>query len=96
MLSSESKIVVDKNIFLSCSAKQNNSLFCYICKKKHEIVECPNILSLTVEERQKLVMKYGLCFGCIGSGHIKKNCNHSIDCQKCQKNHNTLFHLDSY
>ena len=91
MLCSDSEIKVDKNIFLSCSAKQNKSLFCYICKKNHEIVECPKFISSTVEERQKLVMKYGLCFGCIGRGHIKKNCNHGIVCQKCQKNHNTLF-----
>ena len=86
---------VDRNIFLSCSNHQKESIICSICKEKHKIIECPTFLSLTVEERKKLVMKYGLCFGCIERGHIKKNCKHSIVCQKCHKNHNTLFHLDS-
>jgi len=82
----------DKNVFLSCHTKQAFS--CCICGELHREMDCPELMNSIMGVRQKLVMKYGLCFGCLERGHKKKNCKHETICQKCDGKHNTLFHRD--
>ena len=90
----EQEEAVDKNIFLSRRSEQRFPKLCYACQEDHEINECPQFSSWEMDDKIKLVMKYGLCFACFERGHTKKNCKHKISCQKCQKNHSTLFHLN--
>ena len=52
-------------------------------------------METSLEERSNIVQKFGLCFGCLQRGHLKKDCKKEIKCHICQKNHNVLFHRES-
>lgn len=48
---------------------------CTYCKKKnHLISDCRNFVTLSIEKRRTYVRDNKLCYGCLNSGHVNKNC----------------------
>ena len=82
------------NVFVTSNNGQNNPGMCIVCQEAHSLKDCPKFHDANLEERSNMVHKFGLCFECLGSGHLKKDCKHKIRCQKCGKNHNVLFHRE--
>ena len=72
-------------------AKSNNKV-CKICEEPHSIKDCPIFLDMNVDERSEKAQILKLCFGCLNSGHIKRDCRIQTKCQICDKAHHTLFH----
>ncbi|XP_076086068.1 uncharacterized protein LOC143056790 [Mytilus galloprovincialis] len=50
--------------------------------------------SKSVQERKEFAKRTGLCFACLGSGHLSKQCNKRATCSICTKRHPTAFHGD--
>lgn len=36
----------------------------------------------------------GMCFGCLGKGHMSSNCQRRVICHICTANHQTVLHID--
>ncbi|KAK0139108.1 hypothetical protein N1851_024335 [Merluccius polli] len=36
----------------------------------------------------------GLCFGCLGRGHMSRYCKNRMTCQVCQQNHSSILHIN--
>ena len=64
---------------------------CPLCSESHYLFKCGKFLTLTVEERIKIVKEASLCFNCLRD-HRAKNCKFGA-CKKCGKRHNTLLHF---
>ena len=50
---------------------------------------------MTVTQRRDHVSGANLCFNCLRTGHVAKECQSSFKCRICKKVHNTLLHLDT-
>ena len=50
---------------------------------------------MKVNERREHVQKFRLCFSCLRSGHLSKDCNCSkYSVSNCGRQHNRLLHTD--
>ncbi|XP_070543711.1 uncharacterized protein [Ptychodera flava] len=81
---------------LSTSSKPTTDTeSCQFCKKNgHPIQECEAFKAKPMTERQDFVKKGGYCFGCLGKGHISRNCPARCKCKKCGKKHPTSLHSE--
>lgn len=66
---------------------------CINCKRNHQIYQCKNFLSLSVNERSNRIKSMGLCLNCLKGKHLAKECQGSF-CKLCEKKHSTLLHDD--
>ena len=58
----------------------------------HYLTECAGFLDSNDEDRYGFVWRKGLCFGCLGSGHLCRNCNRQPKtCSNCKRRHNELI-----
>ena len=70
-----------------------SSVRCLFCKRSnHSSVDCQ--VSLSVEEKKRVLSTNNLCFKCITPGHRANSCPRaaSIRCRICQSNHPTVLH----
>ena len=71
---------------------------CTLCDESHRIWKCSVFLSKSVKQRSALVREKQLCFTCLQSGHMARDCSSKLKCRKsgCGKSHNSLLHNDSF
>ena len=52
---------------------------------------------MKVEERREIVLQHRLCFNCLKSHHLAKNCSSEFRCKQdnCGKPHHTLLHVSA-
>ena len=65
---------------------------CPKCKENHALYSCEQFRRLNVADRRKFVQDVKLCFNCLRSGHMAKDCSSQKGCRTCGKSHNTLLH----
>ena len=72
----------------------SNILRCWLCSKDHKIAECNQFVTLSVDERLRLVKINKLCFNCLSNSHMINNCKSKVFCRvdNCKKRHHTLLH----
>ena len=68
---------------------------CSLCNAGHHVFQCKQFLEMTVTQRRDHVSGANLCFNCLRTGHVAKECQSSFKCRICKKVHNTLLHLDT-
>ena len=56
---------------------------CALCLKDHDIDDCKQLLSKSIEDR-KFVREKQLCYGCLGSNHVSKQCRQKKRCRECK------------
>lgn len=66
---------------------------CLFCKQNHTLVECNDIAEKPHKVKLEFIRKAGLCFGCLGKGHISKDCKRKMTCQTCSERHPSLLHI---
>ena len=69
---------------------------CNLCEGEHRLQTCPKFVSLGIQDRWRLIKGRGLCFSCLGSGHISSGCKRATTCTKtgCSLRHHPLLHVD--
>ena len=68
---------------------------CVFCQfKSHVIMDCQKLMALSVDERKKVITSKRLCYGCLSSDHMVKECKSRITCHNCKRNHSTCLHGD--
>ena len=65
---------------------------CDYCGKGHHLDACTSFDKNDMNDKVKFVMKNRLCFGCLGTSHISKDCKQRRKCRKCEQNHPTCMH----
>ena len=70
-----------------------NQFECIHCQSKsHDLDQCVKFTNLSADEKQKFIMRNGLCFGCLLHGHRSKDCRNRSVCSVCKKRHPTCLH----
>ena len=69
---------------------------CVVCKAKpHPLYACAKFRSLTHDQMITILRKNELCFNCLRPGHFIRECLSTHRCQRCQKQHHTLLHVET-
>ena len=89
-LSTNSK---EENENVETKGKQRK--ICPCCSKEHHLNGCPKFLEMDINKRKELVKTQGLCYSCLGCGHLSKNCKRKLTCKECKKPHPTSLHYPS-
>lgn len=71
-----------------------SALQCQFCKGAYTIFFYNNFRLLPVDQRRNAVQKDKLCSNSLRSGHTSQNCSSQYRCQKCQRRHHTLLHVN--
>ena len=66
---------------------------CAACTENHRIFACEKFKSLSIQEKKNLVYSAKLCFNCLQSGHVTKDCKSKSSCRTCKGRHNSLLHM---
>ena len=73
--------------------KQQDKSVCGICNSVQVTESCATLLKLKPDDRVVCLKRRGLCFGCLGGGHMLQDCPRGRPkCATCKKNHNTALH----
>ena len=67
---------------------------CAMCGKAHELESCNNYMDMEVKARKEFAKTKGLCFGCLGRGHLSRDCKRRKKCDSCKRAHPTSLHGD--
>ena len=62
---------------------------CAFCKEIHDTAECKRLSDLPSEEKQRFVIRNGLCFGCLVKGHMSAKCLQRKKCKIFDGRHPT-------
>ena len=65
---------------------------CVCCSGTHAIADCGNFRNLESGAKRTYVRNFGLCFRCLGGGHIASSCPASAKCDICQGGHLAVLH----
>ena len=70
---------------------------CPSCNQSHKIWKCSSFLSKSVKQRSAFVREKQLCFACLQSGHMARDCSSKLKFRRsgCGKSHNSLLHNDT-
>ena len=66
-----------------------------MCTACRNLDDCSIFMSLTVEDRSKVLFKNKLCYGCYGcisKDHSARNCKQRRSCKICKEKHPTGLH----
>ena len=69
---------------------------CQFCKNDHNLDSCQEFLLQPVIARRQFLMDERLCFGCLTTGHIARQCRSKLTCNKCKKKHPTSMHIEDF
>ncbi|XP_051157988.1 uncharacterized protein LOC127279591 [Leptopilina boulardi] len=65
---------------------------CSLCGDQHYLGHCADLKTQYPEQRKKVVTQLKLCFNCLRSGHMVRECLSKSRCQECKAPHHTLLH----
>ncbi|XP_055619903.1 uncharacterized protein LOC129764648 [Toxorhynchites rutilus septentrionalis] len=67
---------------------------CPVCSNNHKIFDCTEFKNSNIQKRCRLAVQCKICFGCLGTGHMVKDCRRSRRCglSGCNKHHHRMLH----
>lgn len=71
----------------------DSSQNCSVCSSDHSIYKCPILKKKSPFDRYQLAKQKGLCYNCLRSNHMTKNCSSSSSCKVCHSKHHTFLHF---
>ncbi|UYV67841.1 hypothetical protein LAZ67_5002202, partial [Cordylochernes scorpioides] len=71
--------------------KSNNAYKCVFCDEKHLSEQCCKAMSMSLEERRKIIQEKQCCYSCLKPGHFSKYCRNVVKCVICSKKHRAIL-----
>lgn len=62
---------------------------CFCCSGRHSLQDCKQFKEKRHKEKMFLLRRNGVCFGCLGVGHMSRDGGRRLTCQGCNLNHPT-------
>ena len=67
---------------------------CRACEGSHSIHDCNTFKNKHFDERHNLIKEKWLCFGCLGKGHMVRDCENPMYCTSCRGPHPSIMHRE--
>ena len=74
--------------------KQTGRKACICCGGGHTLDVCVQMGKMVHEKKIGFLKENGICFGCLCTGHISRDCRKRISCSKCSLRHPTVLHKE--
>ena len=76
------------------STNKKRSQSCMYCgpDTKHVVLDCRKFKALQPAEKSEVCKSKGLCYGCLKTGHTKRQCKSPEKCSTCHRKHPTALH----
>lgn len=78
------------------SQQQSQTTKCALCENSHDLDDCKDFVSKSLEDKKKFLTEKSLCFACYDSGHRSKGCTNKKVCRVCNKPHPTALHIENF
>ena len=67
---------------------------CKVCNQKHPIWKCEVLKGMENKKKWETAKKLGLCYRCLGKGHLGEECRWSKECgiDGCKEHHHQILH----
>lgn len=75
-----------------CSKRFVNEI-CLFCEGEHSLDSCNKLAGKSHGEKMNFLKKRGICFGCLCTGHISRDCKKRSICKICHLKHPSLLHI---
>ncbi|KAL3979219.1 Rab5 GDP/GTP exchange factor [Sarotherodon galilaeus] len=66
---------------------------CFSCKGGHTLESCALLDKKPHNEKISFLKKNSICFGCLCTGHISKECRKRLSCKICGLRHASILHI---
>jgi len=77
------------------AAATASQVSCPLCHASHFVNKCALFLKKSPSQRADYVKQAKRCLNCLSTKHAAQSCPSKFSCQKCQKRHHSLLHVDS-
>ena len=69
---------------------------CKVCNQKHPVWKCEVLKGMENKKKWETAKKLGLCYCCLGKGHLSETCHWSRECgiDGCQEHHHRIVHQE--
>lgn len=75
--------------------EKNLDPFCTFCSCKHTLALCKQFMETTHRDKLNFLSTKGICFGCLSSGHISRDCKKRLTCTVCKLSNPSVLHINS-
>lgn len=75
-----------------CSLK--GKLTCVCCAQSHSLDDCQQFKRKKHRDKISLLKEKKLCFGCLHTGHMSRDCFKCLTCKSCGETHPSSLHID--
>ena len=62
---------------------------CPVCQRYQPVKKCPTLARLDPVAKATKIRDSGLCFQCLSTGHISRNCTNPATCMVCLQHHHS-------
>ena len=91
----KAKVKVKSDVSGSCTAPEVEK--CAYCSgKDHPLNDCHRYGQLSIDAKLTFLRERGMCFGCLGQGHMRIDCPKKHRCDTCKRRHPTVLHNEDY
>lgn len=59
-----------------------------------QLADCHKFSTLSLNTRRRIAKKFAICFKCLQTGHVAKDCKLNINCSSCNGSHNIILHKE--
>ncbi|KAL2086463.1 hypothetical protein ACEWY4_017522 [Coilia grayii] len=67
---------------------------CHFCSSKHTLDSCKTFMKKAHRDKLSFLKSKGICFGCLSTGHISKDCKRRLTCSMCKRAHPSTLHIE--
>lgn len=73
--------------------KMSTNRICLFCSGEHMLDVCNKLTRKSHREKMNFLMMRGICFGCLHTGHLSRDCKKRSICNVCSLKHPSLLHI---
>lgn len=74
-------------------SKIDESKTCLLCQGNHVLERCHVLKKKSQREKIDFLKGKGICFSCLKSRHLSKECDNRLVCEVCKQMHPTVLHI---
>lgn len=71
-----------------------SALFCAYCSQSHLLEHCQQFKCKKHRDKINFLKEKHLCFGCLSTSHMSRDCEKRLTCKICSQSHPTVLHIN--
>ncbi len=83
----------DEEKTMTNNSRNCESLQCHCCSHAHLLEKCQQFKGKNQRDKISFLKKKGICFGCLSTGPISRDCIKHLICEICDQHHPTVLYI---